>query len=50
VLERPPQSYGHRLKLAEGMSPRRKTYHFTDKTKYIYSASLRICRIAFLLL
>jgi hypothetical protein len=31
VLERPPQRYGHRFKLAEGTSPRRLTYHCTDK-------------------
>jgi hypothetical protein len=31
VLERPPQSYGHRLKLAEGTSPRRLTYHLQIK-------------------
>jgi hypothetical protein len=50
VLERPPQSYGHRLKLAEGTSPRRLTYHCTHKARYIYSAPLHIYRIVLLLL
>jgi hypothetical protein len=41
---------GHRLKLAEGTSPRRLTYQCTDKARYICSAPLYICRIALLLL
>jgi hypothetical protein len=50
VLERPPRGYGHRQKLVEGMSPLRLTCHCTEKAGYIYSSSLKICRVAFLLL
>jgi hypothetical protein len=44
-MERPPKSYGHRLKLVEGTSPRGLTYHCTDKAGYIYSSPLKICRV-----
>jgi len=50
VLERPPQGYGHRQKLAEGTSPRGLTCHCTDKAGYIYSSSLQIRRVVLLLL
>jgi hypothetical protein len=50
VVERPPKSYGQRLKLVEGSSPRGLTCHYTDKAGYIYSAPLYICRVVLLLL
>jgi hypothetical protein len=50
VLERPPQGYSHRLKLAEGTSLRGLTCHCTNKAGYIYSSSLQICQVALLLL
>jgi hypothetical protein len=50
VLERPPQSYGQRLELTEGSSPRGLTCHYTDKAGYIYSAPLYNCRVVLLLL
>jgi hypothetical protein len=31
----PPHSYGHRLRLAEGTSPRRSIFHCTHKTVYL---------------
>ena len=40
VVERPPQSYGQRLELVEGTSPRGLTFRCTDKAGYIYSAPL----------
>jgi hypothetical protein len=42
VLERPPQSYGHREKLVKGTSPQGLICHCTDKDRYIYSAPLHI--------
>jgi hypothetical protein len=40
VMKRPSRSYGKRLRLVEGTSPRGQTYHCTDKAGYIYSAPL----------
>jgi hypothetical protein len=39
-----PRSFGQRLELAEGISPRGLICHCSDKTGNIYSASLHICR------
>ena len=37
-------------KLVEGTPPRGLTFHCTDKAGFIYSSSLYICRVVFLLL
>jgi hypothetical protein len=50
VVERPPHRYGQQLELVEGISPRRLICHCTDKARYIYSATLHICRVVPLLL
>jgi len=50
VVERSPQSYGQRLELAEGSSPRGPTFHCADEAGYIDSSPLYICRVVLLLL
>jgi hypothetical protein len=50
VVERPPQSYGQRLKLAEGASARGLTCHCANKAGYMYSYPLNILRVVLLLL
>jgi hypothetical protein len=45
-----PQSYGQRLGLVEGTSPRGLSYHCADEAGSIYSAPLHICQVVLLLL
>jgi hypothetical protein len=46
----PPRSYGRRLKLAEGTSPRGLTCYCTDKAGNICSSPQQICQVVLLLL
>ena len=46
----PPHSYGQRLELVEGTSPRELTCHCSHKAGNIYSSPLYICRAVLLLL
>jgi hypothetical protein len=46
----PPRSYGQRLELVEGTSPRGLPYHFSDISGNIKSAPLLFCRVVLLLL
>jgi hypothetical protein len=46
----PPRSFGQRLELVEGTSPRGLTYHCTNKAGNICSVPLYICRVVLLLL
>jgi hypothetical protein len=52
VVECPPKSYGQRLELVEGSSARGLIYHCadTDKAGYMYSSTLHIFRVVYLLL
>ena len=53
VVERPPQSFGHRPELAEGPPPRGLTSHCANeavKAIYAYSAPLYMCRVVLFLL
>jgi hypothetical protein len=44
----PPQSYGQRLELAEGISPSGISCHCTDKAGDVFSVPLHICRVVYL--
>jgi hypothetical protein len=46
----PPRSYGQRLELVEGTSPRGLSCHCTDKADNVYTFPLHIYRIGLLLL
>jgi hypothetical protein len=46
----PLRSFGQRLEIAEGTSPRRLNCHCPHKAGNIYSIPLHICRVVLLLL